>query len=164
MPADSDPAATRSDDAGGGLPFTFRPLGARVATAAAAAAIVFIVTFLWVLLPGDVQDDFTVSQRITMIGFFVVILVLLNGIFRTCARATDQGLQVVNGYRRHDLEWSQIVRVSLTPNRPWALMDLDDGTTMSVMAIQSADGARARRAAHRLAVLVARRTRTDRDT
>ena len=164
MPADSDGSADRSDDSAGGLPITFRPLGARVATAAAAAAVVFIVSFLWILLPAEVQDDFTVSQRVTIIGFFVVILVVLHGIFRTCARANDDGLQVVNGYRRHDLEWSQIVRVSLTPNRPWALMDLDDGTTMSVMAIQSSDGARARRAARQLAMLVARRTRTDRDT
>ena len=154
MPADSDLT----------LPITYRPLGARVASAAAAAAIVFIVTFLWVSLPGEVQDDFSVAQRITLIGFFVAMLVVLHGIFRTCAKGTERGLDVINGYRHHQLEWGQIVRVSLSPNRPWALIDLDDGTSMSVMAIQSSDGPRAERAARHLAVLVQAQTRTDHDS
>ncbi len=162
MPADSDPSADLPADVG--VPHTYRPFGARIATATAAVTIVGAMTFLWVMLPGDVQNDFTTFQRITLVGFFVAILVLLNGIFRTCARATEQGLEVVNGYRRRDLEWGQIVRVSLSPNRPWALMDLDDGTTMSVMAIQTSDGARARRAARDLAGVIARHTRTDRDS
>ena len=66
MPADSDTT----------LPITYRPLGARVESAVAAGAIVFIVTFLWVLLPGEVREDFSVFQRVTLIGFFVVILVM----------------------------------------------------------------------------------------
>ncbi len=162
MPAASDPAAAHPAEVS--IPHTYRPFGARIATAAAALAIVVAVTFLWVMLPGEVQDQFTLGQRITLLGFFAAVLVLLNGIFRTCARATERGLEVVNGYRRHDLEWGQIVRVSLSPNRPWALVDLDDGTTMSVMAIQSSDGARATRSARELARVIARRTRTDRDT
>ena len=154
MPADSDL----------NLPITYRPLGARVASAVAAAAIVFIMTFLWVLLPAEVQEDFSVFQRVTLIGFFVAILVLLNGIFRTSAKATAGGLDVINGYHKHRLVWGQIVRVSLSPNRPWALIDLDDGTSMSVMAIQSSDGPRAQRAARHLAVLVQAQTRTDHDS
>jgi hypothetical protein len=157
MPVDSESGTPT-------LPYTYRPFGARIATAVAAAAIVFIVTFLWVLLPGDVQNDFSTFQRITLIGFFVAVLAILNAIFRTHARADERGLSVVNGYRRHELEWGQIVRISLTPNRPWALMDLDDGSTLSVMAIQSSDGARAKRSARLLAVMIARQTRTDHNT
>ena len=157
MPADSDSGAPA-------LPHTYRPFGARIATAVAAGAIVFIMTLLWISLPPDVQDDFTTFQRITLGGFFVAVLVLLNAIFRTSAHADERGLSVVNGYKRRDLEWGQIVRISLTPNRPWALMDLDDGSTLSVMAIQSSDGARAKRSARELAAVIARQTRTDRDT
>jgi hypothetical protein len=163
MPAGSDPTASGAAD-DPQLPFTYRPLGARVTSAIAAAAIVFMMTLLWVLLPTEVQEDFSVFQRATLIGFFLVILVLLNGIFRTRAKATERGLEVRNGYRRRQLEWGQIVRVSLTPNRPWALIDLDDGTTMSVMAIQTSDGSRAQRSARHLAVLVQSQTRTDHDT
>ena len=180
MPAGSDDAngSGRSDGSGGAagasgpsrrpppvpLPRTFRPLGARIATATAAVAIVTLVAVLWVLLPKDVQDQFSTFQRVTLLAFFVAVLVLLNGIFRTHARATTEGLTVVNGYHRHELEWGQIVRVSLTPNRPWALVDLDDGTTMAVMALQSADGERATRQARELARLVARLNRADHDT
>jgi hypothetical protein len=156
MPADSDPVPT--------LPHTYRPLGARIATAVAAGAIVFIMTLLWVSLPDEVQDQFSTFQRITLIGFFVVVLVVLNAIFRTRARADEGGLSVVNGYHRRDLEWGQIVRISMGPHRPWALIDLDDGSTMSVMAIQSADGARARSSTRELAAVIAQQTRTERNT
>ena len=144
------------------LPRTYRPLGARIATGIAAAAIVAAVAFLWMMLPGEVQAEFSVSQRVMLIGFFVAVLAVLNGIFRTSARATAHGLTVVNGYRRHRLEWRQVVRISLNPNRPWALLDLDDGTTLAVMAIQSADGKRATTSARELARLVAAHSRPDR--
>jgi len=168
MPAASDDSAGSAESEpayqpGVSLPHTFRPLGARIATGTAAIAVVGAVTFLWLMLPSEVQDDFSVIQRVTLLVFFAAILVLLNAIFRTSARASEAGLVVVNGYRRRDLEWSQIVRISLTPNRPWALMDLDDGTTLSVMAIQTSDGARAKQAARQLAGIIARHTTTDRD-
>jgi Bacterial PH domain len=162
MPADSDAAGAAYQPAVT-LPHTFRPLGARIATGAAAVTIVAAVTFLWVMLPSEVQDEFSLIQRLTLLVFFAAVLVLLNAIFRTSARASEDGLIVVNGYKRRELEWSQIVRISLTPNRPWALMDLDDGTTLSVMAIQTSDGARATRSARQLAVVIARHTRTERD-
>ncbi len=146
------------------LPHTFRPLGARIATAIAAATIVASVAFLWMMLPGEVQAEFSVAQRITLLGFFVAVLVVLYGIFRTSARATDQGLTVVNGYRRHELEWGQLIRISLTPNRPWALLDLDDGTTLAVMAIQSADGKRGTTSAREVARVIAVKSLPDRDS
>lgn len=173
MPADSDgprgPGGPAARDESGQpprvtLPHTYRPRGARIATAIAAVAIVAAVAFLWLMLPGEVQAEFSVGQRITLIGFFVAVLVVLNGIFRTSARATVDGLTVVNGYRGHELEWGQLVRISLTPNRPWALLDLDDGTTLAVMAIQSADGKRATTSARELARMIAVRSRPDQDS
>ncbi|MGA9343727.1 MAG: PH domain-containing protein [Nocardioidaceae bacterium] len=160
-PTGSDRAAPPPNVA---LPHTYRPRGARIATAIAAATIVASVAFLWLMLSSDVRAEFSVAQRVTLLGFFVAVLVVLNGIFRTSARATDHGLTVVNGYRRHELEWGQLVRISLTPNRPWALLDLDDGTTLAVMAIQSADGKRATRSAREVARVIALRSRPDHDS
>ncbi len=145
------------------MPRTYRPLGARVATAMASVVVIAAVSFLWIMLPDDVQDDFSVFQRLTLLGFFGAVLVLLHGIFRTAARADEVGLTVTNGYHRHRFEWAEIVRLSLTPNRPWALIDLADGTTLSVMAIQTADGDRGMRLARELAGVIAERNRTDRD-
>ncbi len=121
------------------------------------------MTFLWVMLPDGVQDDFTAPQRITLLLFFAAILVGLHALFRTSVRAREDGLTVVNGYRARQLEWAEVVSVSLNPNRPWAMLDLDDGQTVAVMAIQNSDGARAARSARELAGIVAEHTRTDRD-
>jgi Bacterial PH domain len=50
------------------------------------------------------------------------------------------GLTVVNMLRTHKLEWAQIVAVHLRSADPWVLLDLTDGTTLSVMGIQTAEG------------------------
>ena len=44
-----------------------------------------------------------------------------------------------------------------------AVVDLADGSTQPVMALQSADGPRATRAAREIAALIADRSRTERD-
>jgi hypothetical protein len=145
------------------LPHTFRPLGARIAAAMAAVVLIGMMTLLWLLMSQEVQETFTTFQRVTLVVVIAIMVLLLYALFRTSARADYDGLTIVNGFHRRRFAWAQIVRVSLSSNRPWALVDLDDGSTASVMAIQSSDGARARRAARELAALVEQRTGTERD-
>lgn len=145
-----------------GLPRRFRPFGARLAAGFAAAALVATIAFLWSMMTGEVQDAFTPFQRITLLGVFGAMLGVLNAVFRTSALADHKGLTVVNGYRVHRFSWPELVRVTLTPNRPWALIDLANGTTVSVMAIQVSDGKRASEAARLLATMIAEQSRTDR--
>ena len=52
---------------------------------------------------------------------------------------------VVNGYRRREYEWAEIVAVHLPPGAPWVTLDLADGDTAPVMGIQGSDGDRAPR-------------------
>jgi hypothetical protein len=158
MPAASEPVTTATD-----LPRTYRPLGARVAAGVAAVVLIAAVGFLWSMLSADVQATFTPFQRITLAGVFAVFIALLNALFRTKAVADVDGLTVVNGYATHRLEWAEIVRISLTPNRPWALLDLADGDTVSVMALQTADGERASRSTRELAAVIARQSGGNRD-
>lgn len=143
------------------LPHTYRPLGARVAAAGAAIALIAMLAFLWVMLSDEVQAQFSLFQRLTLVVVFGAMVFVLYGVFRTAARAEDRGLTVVNGFVVRRLEWTQIVRLSLSRNRPWALLDLDDGSTVAVMAIQSADGVRATRSARELAAVIADRTSID---
>jgi hypothetical protein len=145
------------------LPFRVRPFGARLAAAVAGAVLVAAAAFLWLMLPGEVQDDFSVSQRVTLVIFLVGVLALLNAIFRTSARADADGLTVTNGYRTRRFEWAEIVRISLSPNRPWALIDLDAGETASVMAIQVSDGDRAKEATRSLRAVLNQQSATDQD-
>jgi hypothetical protein len=133
--------------------------------AAGAAGIVLTaaVAFLWLMLPSEVQADFTVFERVTLIAFFVAVLAVLYAVYRSAALADEDGLTVVNGYRTHRYRWAEIVRVSLSPHRPWAMLDLADGQTMSLLAIQGSDGERAVRAARELAALLAQQSRTSRN-
>jgi len=65
-------------------------------------------------------------------------------------------LVVVNGYRRREYAWAQVVAVHLAPGAPWVTLDLADGETAAAMGIQGSDGARAQQAARELKLLVAR--------
>jgi hypothetical protein len=55
------------------------------------------------------------------------------------------------------------VGVNLRRGAPWAGMDLSDGTSISMVAIQGSDGQRAVRAVRQLRRLVAEHSRTDRN-
>lgn len=102
------------------------------------------MTLLWVSLPAEVRADFTTFQRLTLLVVFGTILALLYAVFRTSVLADEQGLTVINGFHAQQLSWPEVVRISLSDGRPWALLDLTDGSTVAMMALQTADGDRAR--------------------
>jgi Bacterial PH domain len=145
------------------LPKVYRPLGARMVSAVAGSVIVAIVAFLWLMLPANVRAEFGWFDRITLLAVFVCIIAVLYGVFRTRVTASERGISVTNGYRRHDFDWAEVVALSLTSHRPWALVDLTDGSTLAVMALQTSDGPRATRLAHEISAMIAVRNRLDRD-
>lgn len=75
------------------------------------------------------------------------------------AEPSTTGLRVVNLFQSHDLEWAQVVRVGFSDGGAWAMLELTDTEELAVMAIQRADGDRARREAGRLAALIEHHTR-----
>ena len=77
---------------------------------------------------------------------------------RSRVTAAVEGLTVVNGYRRRDLEWSQVIAVNLRRGAPWAGIDLSDGTSISAVAIQASDGDRALQAVRELRRIVTEQT------
>jgi PH (Pleckstrin Homology) domain-containing protein len=135
-------------------PKVYRPLGARMVSGVSAAVIVSVMVFLWLMLPARVQAEFGWFQRGTLIMFFVAVLVLLYGVFRTRADVSEPGLSVTNGFRHYEFAWAEIVAISLGQHRPWALIDLADGSTRSVMALQASDGPRATAGAREIAALI----------
>jgi Bacterial PH domain len=140
------------------LPRRYRPFGARIAAAVAATVLVALTAFVWLALPATVRNTFGVAERATLVAILVAVLAVLNAMFRTSAQADEEGLTVTNGYVRRRFTWPEVVRVTLSANRPWALIDLADGTTVSVMAIQGSDGARASRATRDLARVITERS------
>ena len=136
------------------LPRTWRPLGPRVAGAAAAVVLVVMAMFLWFGFDDETRDTITPLQQATVIAFGLAALGLLYALGRSRVVAQTDGLTVVNGYRRRDFEWAEVIAVRLPPGAPWVTLDLADGSTCAVMGIQGSDGHRARTAVRELRALV----------
>jgi hypothetical protein len=141
----------------------YRPLGARMVSALSAGVLTAMVVFLWLMLPDRVQAEFDWFQRATLIAFFVLVLGVLYGIFRTRVDVSERGVAVTNGYRHYEFAWPEIVSISLSRHRPWALVDLTDGSTRALMALQTSDGPRAVRSAREIAAMISARSKTERD-
>jgi hypothetical protein len=153
MPAVSEPA----------LPHTWRPFGVRIAGTVAGLMLLALCVAAWVALGDDIRDRFTPFQKSTLVALGLLGAAVWFALLRSRLTAGDDEVAVVNGFKRRDLEWAQIVAVRLRRGAPWAEMDLSDGTTIPVMAIQGSDGARARNAVRQFRVLLAERTSTDRN-
>ena len=137
------------------LPVTWRPLGPRVVGIAVGAGLVVICVFSWFTFDAETRERFTVLQRGTLLVLGLLVFSLLYGLLRSRVEAHADRLVVVNGYRRRQFAWAQIVAVHLAPGAPWVTLDLADGETAAVMGIQGSDGARAQAAARELRRLVA---------
>jgi 4-amino-4-deoxy-L-arabinose transferase-like glycosyltransferase len=140
------------------LPHTWRPLGVRIMLWVVGTLLIALLVAVWFGLGDDIRSQFTVWQRITLVLFGVLLFITYYGLLRCKVVARADGLQVVNGYRTRRFEWSQVIGLSLPRGAPWATLDLSSGTTVSVMAVQGSDGARARQAARELRVLIATQT------
>ncbi|WP_020573253.1 PH domain-containing protein [Actinopolymorpha alba] len=145
------------------LPHTWRPRFVPVVAVTVAVLLVVAAGGMWILLPADARAQFTWPQTATLGLFLLVLLYGLYRLGRLKVRADAGGLTIVNLIRTRRLEWAEVLRVNLRPGDPWVQLDIDDGTTVQVMAIQSADGAWGKAAARELAQLVAVQTHTSRN-
>jgi hypothetical protein len=150
MPAGSDPDAGLPS-----LPHTYRPLGPRIVAVVLVVGLVVVCAMAWIGFDADIKAKFTTFEKLTMAFIALLILICVHALTRSRVRATREKLVVVNGYRRRDLAWAQVVAVRMPPGAPWASLDLTDGSEIAAMGIQSSDGGRARAAVRDLRTLVA---------
>lgn len=148
------------------LPATFHPYLARRVLAGLAVAVTVVIGVVTFALPtaSEQTGGFSTTDRL---GMGAVALLVLGGLWllnRPRIRADEQGLEVTNVFRSRRLEWAEVVEVSLRPDDPWLVLDLDDGTTLAAMGVQTSDGQRARVAAAQVRALVTAHTTTPRDT
>jgi hypothetical protein len=152
MPAGSDVVAPEVVS----LPHTWRPFGARIAVIFFGAMLVVICAFAWFGFDPEIRAKFTLFQRSTIVFIGLLYAVAGYAIARSRVVASESGLLVVNGYKRHDYEWAEVISIHLPPGAPWATIDLADGTTASLLAIQGSDGNRARHAVRALRTIIDR--------
>lgn len=154
MPAASEPGPRPQPPLAPTLPHTWRPLGPRLVGTVLGVGLVVVYAAAWLSFDQEVRDAFTGFQIGTVFTLTGLGLFCVYALVRSRATATRDGLLVVNGYRRRQLAWEQIVEVRLSPGAPWVVLDLADGTTCNVMAIQGSDGSHARTCARQLRALV----------
>lgn len=138
------------------LPHTWRPLGVRVAVLFFGGMLLLVCAFAWFGFDAEIRAKFTLFQRSTIIALGLIYAGVGHALARSRVEASDEGLHVVNGYKSRDYAWAEIVAIHLTAGSPWATIDLADGTTASVLALQGSDGARARDAVRTLRALIDR--------
>ena len=90
-----------------------------------------------------------------VVGVLVLLFCHLEASVRVIARPCE--LEVRNLMRRRTLEWPEVIGISFPMGDPWAHLDLADGSTLPLQAIQRYDGKRAIAAAHTLQHLVQER-------
>jgi hypothetical protein len=93
-------------------------------------------------------------NRVSLAVFALFAAWLLWRLGGVHAVPSPDGLRVRNVIYTRRLEWAQVVSVRMGSGDPWVHLDLADGSTLAVMGIQTADGARGRAEAQRLAALV----------
>lgn len=136
------------------LPHTWRPLGPRIA--GWSAGIILLVLFLvaYFTFDDETRARFTALQIGTLAALWLIGAAAMYALLRSRVVAELDRLVVVNGYKRRELDWAQVVAVRLPAGAPWVTLDLADGEVISAMGIQGSDGARARLAVRQLRALV----------
>lgn len=100
------------------------------------------------------EGRWNVGDRLMFFGLGVAIALLAWRYASIVAVPSRSGLVVRNLVLTRTLEWSEVVGITFGGGEPWVSLDLSEGDTLAVMAIQKADGPVAGREASRLAALV----------
>ncbi len=131
---------------------TFRPLWGRVS-----AVFVWVVAAggsVFVGLTSNGPLGAATATKASFVAFALAATWLLWRLGGVHAVPTPESLTVRNLIYTRRLAWPEIVEVRLGPHDPWVKLDLADGGTLAVMAVQRADGERGMSEARRLRGLV----------
>ena len=133
------------------------PRGMRLGCAGLAAVVLVVAVGVAVLLKSSSTGvvSFQTSDQVAMIGLGLLLAVGILLLARPRVDADDAGVRVRNILGSHDLPWSAVRSVRFDRTSSWATLPLVTGEEVAVLAIQSADGARAVAATEGLRALLA---------
>ncbi len=121
---------------------TFRPGGSRYVAYGVAVLMIVLTVIIGVALPSYVT--FTAFELATLAAILLAVLVLLHAVGRSVVRVSDEGVEVVNGYSRRVVPWSDIKGFAMNDGAPWPTMVYGDDERVILFAIQRSDGPYAR--------------------
>ncbi len=105
-------------------------------------------------MPAQVDGRWGLGDRLMFFGLGVAVAFIAWRYASIVAVPSRAGLVVRNLVLTRTLEWPEVVGIQFGGGEPWVTLDLEDGDTVAVMAIQKADGPVAGREASRLAALI----------
>lgn len=123
---------------------TFRPGSTRIVAYAVAVIMLVLTAVIGLSLPDEIY--FTTAETVTLWILIAIVLALLHGVGRSLVRATDEGVEVVNGYRRRLIPWADIAGFAMNTGAPWPTLVTKDDDRINLFAIQGSDGRYAREA------------------
>lgn len=141
--------------AGQGL-WTFHPRVIAVMAVGMGLSLVAIFGVIWVSLSAESRETFTWFQRLTLLAFFGAVLWILYRMATLRVTAYPDGLRVRNVFKSYRLAWSEVSALRFRPGDAWLQLFDADGNRLGILAVQTAEGARASRAAKELAAIARR--------
>ncbi|MEW1953747.1 PH domain-containing protein [Terrabacter sp. NPDC080008] len=132
----------------------FRSRRGRAVALGAMWASLVLFGVIGVVISMQGEAGWGLGDGLMFFGLGVVIAYIAWRYASIVAVPSRAGLVVRNLVLTRTLQWPEIVRVQFGGGEPWVSLDLEDGDTVAVMAIQKADGPVAGREASRLAALV----------
>ncbi|MFN8077459.1 MAG: PH domain-containing protein [Kineosporiaceae bacterium] len=132
-----------------------RPRVSLLVARGVAVATVGVLAVVAAVLPGGGSGGFRPLDRVGVVAVGVAVAAILWWFSRVLAVPGEDGLRVRNLVVDTVVPWEQITEVRFGGGSPWAVLDLGDGESLPVMAVQRSDGEAAVAAARRLATLVA---------
>lgn len=117
---------------------TFRPGGTRIVAYAVAVIMLVLTAVIAFALPDEIY--FTTAETVTLWLIIVAVLALLHGVGRSVVRTTEEGVEVVNGYRRRLVLWDDIEGFAMNPGAPWPTLVTKDDERVNLFAIQGSEG------------------------
>lgn len=118
----------------------FRPRRALWTAIALSAVLIVAASLGWVLLPAEIQTQFTVPQLATLAFFVGVMVVFMMSLGLSYVRVEDDRLVFRNGLRTHRLAWNQIRGFRFGENDPWAyVLTVSEPEQRALLGIQRTD-------------------------
>lgn len=127
---------------------TYRPVGARVVVWACTCLLIIIAVVIGRSLPDEMK--FRPSETATIIVMLAGIALGAHAIGRSRVTVEQQGLTVVNGFKRRELYWEQITVISMKPGAPWPTIETINDERFILFGIQGSDHRQTRQALERI--------------
>jgi len=132
----------------------FRPRRGRTVALVVAWSSLVVFGVIAVVMPAQADGRWGVGDRLMFFGLGVAVALIAWRYASIVAVPSRAGIVVRNLMLTRTLTWPEVVGIQFGGGEPWVTLDLEDGDSVAVMAIQKADGPVAGREASRLAALI----------